>query len=230
MTGNGKIARLPHHIRNELNERIRNGEPGIRIVEWLNAHPEVKQTLHLWSIEQPINEQNLCNWKARRYQEWLRHQEACEYASQIVEQAEELETEADCMELSDRYAVVLSVELACAAKAMLDEITDPKERWQRIKEMNQELERLRRYDDKAARRRQGREDREKEEEQTKKSIEACKPFLPVLMMLLSASMGTAWLHAEKPVQNIMDDIAKTYLETSPPEINGKPGAGPSKSS
>ena len=34
MTRNGKIARLPRDIRNQLNQRIADGEPGVRLVEW----------------------------------------------------------------------------------------------------------------------------------------------------------------------------------------------------
>ena len=41
MTRNGKIARLPRALRDELNRRLDDGEPGNRLVEWLNAQPEV---------------------------------------------------------------------------------------------------------------------------------------------------------------------------------------------
>jgi hypothetical protein len=37
MTRTGKIARLPRELRDELNRRLREGEPGIRLVEWLNS-------------------------------------------------------------------------------------------------------------------------------------------------------------------------------------------------
>ena len=36
MTGVGKIARLPLFIRNQLNERLQNGEEGKELVRWLN--------------------------------------------------------------------------------------------------------------------------------------------------------------------------------------------------
>ena len=36
MTRHGKIARLPLKVR-ELNQRLENGEPGVRLIEWLNG-------------------------------------------------------------------------------------------------------------------------------------------------------------------------------------------------
>ena len=34
---NGKIARLPRQIRDELNERLERSEPGPQLLAWLNA-------------------------------------------------------------------------------------------------------------------------------------------------------------------------------------------------
>ena len=38
MTRNGKIARLPVFIRNQLNERLQNGEESKELVRWLNEN------------------------------------------------------------------------------------------------------------------------------------------------------------------------------------------------
>jgi hypothetical protein len=45
-TGNGKIANLPPEIRDELNYRINDGEPGNDLVDWLNSKPEVIKVIH----------------------------------------------------------------------------------------------------------------------------------------------------------------------------------------
>ena len=45
MTRNGKIARLPRAIRDELNRRLDDGEPGVQLVNWLNGVPEVRDIL-----------------------------------------------------------------------------------------------------------------------------------------------------------------------------------------
>jgi hypothetical protein len=39
---NGKIARLPLAIRQQLNQRLQNGEWGKLLVEWLTSLPEVQ--------------------------------------------------------------------------------------------------------------------------------------------------------------------------------------------
>ena len=45
MTRVGKIARLPRALREQLNHRLQDGELGRRLVDWLNASPEVKAVL-----------------------------------------------------------------------------------------------------------------------------------------------------------------------------------------
>ncbi len=60
---NGKIARLPLAVREELNLRLRDGEEGVDLVVWLNSLPEVRQVLAAKFKGQPIAENNLANWK-----------------------------------------------------------------------------------------------------------------------------------------------------------------------
>jgi hypothetical protein len=59
MTRNGKIARLTRAIRDELNRRLQDGEPGVRLVAWLNGLPETQKILQVDFGGRPINEQNL---------------------------------------------------------------------------------------------------------------------------------------------------------------------------
>jgi hypothetical protein len=145
MTGNGKIARLPRKIRDQLNRRLDDGESGVRLVEWLNALPEVQQVLKSEFGGRPISEQNLSEWKQRGFREWLRHQEACDRMRWMTERAADLDDTADGIEISDRLGSVLAVELADAAQK-LDEIADPQERWHRLREILRELWRLRSED------------------------------------------------------------------------------------
>ena len=70
-TGNGKIANLPSRIREEINWRINDGQPGTEIIEWLNAKPEVMEVLSERFDGHPISEQNLSEWRKRGYQQWL---------------------------------------------------------------------------------------------------------------------------------------------------------------
>jgi hypothetical protein len=45
MTRNGKIARLPRSLRDELNRRLAANEDGATLLDWLNAAPDVKDLL-----------------------------------------------------------------------------------------------------------------------------------------------------------------------------------------
>lgn len=76
MTRNGKIARLPLAVREELNQRLENGEQGVRLVEWLNTSPEVKAVLAQDFEGQPINEVNLTQWKNGGFLDWQARQDA----------------------------------------------------------------------------------------------------------------------------------------------------------
>ena len=54
-TPNGKIGRLPHTIRDQLNRRFQNHEQGKTILPWLNQLPEVKTLLAAEFDSRPIN-------------------------------------------------------------------------------------------------------------------------------------------------------------------------------
>jgi len=86
-TRNGKIARLPPslqgkvlvagkergelEIREQLNARLDDGEPGNRLVEWLNSNPDVMKVMAEQFEGRPITENNLSEWRAGGYEEWL---------------------------------------------------------------------------------------------------------------------------------------------------------------
>jgi len=78
MTRNGKIARLPLAIREELNRRLQDGVTGKAVVAWLNDHADVKALLQREFNERPVTEQNLSEWKQGGYQDWLQQQEVRE--------------------------------------------------------------------------------------------------------------------------------------------------------
>ena len=68
-----KIGRLPFAIRNELNERIRDGVGGTEILAWLNGLPSTRKIIReLKSGE--INAQNLTDWRSSGYRDWLEDQ------------------------------------------------------------------------------------------------------------------------------------------------------------
>ena len=146
ITRSGKIRRLPKCTRDELGHRIEDGEPGKELVKWLNGLSGVQRVLKEQFGGRAITEQNLSEWKQGGHQEWLRHQQACEKLNWMVERADDLENEADGLEISDRLASILAAELASHAEQILKDATDPKERWRLMQEFLRELRHLRHED------------------------------------------------------------------------------------
>jgi hypothetical protein len=71
----GKIARLPADLREQLNQRILNGQKGSEILAWLNELTPVKEILAAHFHGRPIQSQNFSNWRADGYQRWLRQKQ-----------------------------------------------------------------------------------------------------------------------------------------------------------
>jgi hypothetical protein len=75
MARKGKIAGLPREIREELNERLADGQQGPAILPWLNGLPAVRDRLAARSRADSgevaeITDGNLSEWRAGGYQEW----------------------------------------------------------------------------------------------------------------------------------------------------------------
>ena len=172
MARNGKIARLPLFIRNQLNQRLSEGESGVKLVEWLNDEAMLDLQKDAEGHRIPITEQNLSEWRSGGYQDWLRHEEARQFLKDMAEQAGELDTAADGKSICDRFGALLAVDMARLAKKFLQQETDDDKRWERLKEISKELSRLRRDEHRAVwtwikreqwERRREREDYEEEE-------------------------------------------------------------------
>lgn len=84
-----KIGRLPFAIRNELNERIRDGAGGSEILAWLNGLPATRKILReLKSGE--INAQNLTDWRSSGYRDWLEDQTQADRIRRLAEVSQTL--------------------------------------------------------------------------------------------------------------------------------------------
>jgi len=112
MTRKGKIARLPRPVREQLNRRLDDGEQGKALVAWLNGLPEVRDKLKQDFHGNPINEQNLSEWRQGGFQDWLRHQEAREAAQASTEEALELTEDAGPMPLSETFSPTVALLMA----------------------------------------------------------------------------------------------------------------------
>ena len=74
-SSNGKIARLPADLREEVNLRLYNGNQSKDILAWLNELPAVKKILANQFAAFPISVRNLCNWRKIGYWRWLAEQQ-----------------------------------------------------------------------------------------------------------------------------------------------------------
>ena len=77
-----KIGRLPFAVRNELNERIRDGAQGAELLDWLNGLKETRKILREQKSG-PINAQNLTDWRSSGYRDWLDDQDRADIAPLI---------------------------------------------------------------------------------------------------------------------------------------------------
>ena len=170
-TRTGKIARLPRAIRNQLNTCLQDGEPGQRLLEWLNALPEVQAVLAAEFEGRPILAQNLSDWKKGGHREWVLTQEAQELAQSLAEDAVELQA-VGRPPLTDTLAIWLAARFAVATRGVTAQ--DGPERWRLLRELCADVVKLRRGDHSAERLRLEREHlelaREREREITEEEM------------------------------------------------------------
>ena len=155
-TRNGKIARLPYKIREELNCRLQDGEPGTQLVDWLNGRPEVQKILKDQFGGRPLSGQNLSEWKQGGYQDWLRHNKTSALVQRVRDEAGGLKGGSGgvaCQEvdITEDLAVVLAAELGQVTFDLLKETDNPPERWRQLREVLHELGQFRRHNHRATR-------------------------------------------------------------------------------
>ena len=88
-----KIGRLPFAVRNELNERIRDGAQGAEILDWLNGLKETRKILREQKSG-PVNAQNLTDWRSTGYKDWLDDQDRADRIRRLAEVSQTLATAA----------------------------------------------------------------------------------------------------------------------------------------
>ncbi len=141
----GKIARLSQYLREQLNRRIEDGEPGRQLVEWLNSCDEVRDTLAEHFDGRPITEQNLSEWKQGGFKDWQHHQETRALARGFLAEAEELEEEIGDTPLTDRLSETVALALARLLREAMNGETGPAQRMA-ILDIAREFSQLRRQD------------------------------------------------------------------------------------
>ena len=166
----GKIANLPRELRDQLNRRLDDGEPGVRLVEWLNQLPEVQAILARNFEGRKINEQNLTEWKAGGYRDWQARQEMLAQASEMAADAAEL-TRAANGKLTDHLAAILAARYAGVIAGWNGEPTDEfRAKLRPLRELCEDIFKLRRGDHSGARLFMEQERLEQEREKTKEEL------------------------------------------------------------
>jgi hypothetical protein len=145
MTRKGKIARLPHPIREQINRRLQNGEEGKQIAKWLNILSEVKTVLAAEFDGEPINEVSLSNWKLGSYRDWEAQQEALEAVRRFGVDAAELRQAAGG-QLADQLALCLTARIAVALQQPPSAEGVPTDELQRLRQLCGDLVALRKGD------------------------------------------------------------------------------------
>jgi hypothetical protein len=156
MTRNGKIARLPREIREQLNQRLQDGEEGNILLEWLNALSAVQKVLQQSFGGQPVSKQNLSEWRQGGYREWLARQQALEFVRSLESDDAGLQPELSGP-LTGALAQWLAVRYAAAAHALTATEPNPEKEWRRLREFCGDIVELRRGDHSAERLRLERE-------------------------------------------------------------------------
>jgi hypothetical protein len=138
----GKIARLPHTLRDQINRRLQNSEQDKTLLPWLNNLPEVKTILAAEFNSRSINKQNLSDWKKGGFREWLIQQQALEFARNL--DSIESPNSQTAINFNDKLSHWLAVQYAAATCAFASE--NSKNQWNRLREFCADIARLRRGD------------------------------------------------------------------------------------
>ncbi len=146
MSRTGKIARMAKRVRDELNERLREGAGGPEVLEWLNGLPEVQSLLAKQFEGKAVTPQNLSDWRTGGYEDWLETQARGEMVERVQAQAADL---ARTTPVTDGVSGLLAAELARMTVTMLREAPDSQERWERLRGLIKELKELRTADQRA---------------------------------------------------------------------------------
>ena len=143
MPRNGKIARLPKPVRDQLNALLAEGLPGYKLIEWLNRRPEVQEVLTAEFFGEPVSHMNLTRWKQGGYQDWVLQQETRELVGRLTEEGDELLSDAK-EPVSDRVGVWLAARYALLARKLAHD-GDTVD-WKRLHELCTDVVSLRRSD------------------------------------------------------------------------------------
>jgi hypothetical protein len=142
MTRNGKIARLPAALREELNQRLLEGEPGQQLAVWPNGLPRVQAVLQDQFQGIPISVANLSHWKNGGFPAWEAGEKMADNVSSILQGTKAPPAVAKGG-LTDRMALMLAANMAMEMQR-LESVPDGLEKAKMWRELRMSLLALRR--------------------------------------------------------------------------------------
>ena len=125
MSRKGKIARLPSAIREQINQRLLEGQSGSKILPWLNALPEVTAVLDEDFEGLHVSDNNLSEWRRGGYQDWLRRRDRVDHTRELAQWSLQL-AKAGGGNLADGAASILAGRILEVLEK-LDELVEAQE-------------------------------------------------------------------------------------------------------
>ena len=169
---NGKIARFPPAVREELNQRLQKGEQGEALLTWLNGLREVKTVVRKEFAGVAVTKQNLSEWRNGGFVEWG-------WAADRVQDSGEIEAEAEALgrvthgRLADHLATVLAGRYAALVRHWDGTVTDEfRAQLKVLRGMTLDIAQLRRWDHSAGRLRIEQDNHDAQREKTEAEVVA----------------------------------------------------------
>lgn len=82
----GKISRLSHAIREQVNQRLLDNQRGDLLLKWLNSLPEARAILKAHFDGEPIDKRNLHEYRKRAFPKWQIQQAALQFCANYDQQ------------------------------------------------------------------------------------------------------------------------------------------------
>ncbi len=252
-THHSKIGRLPHWVRNALNERLERSEPSSLTLPWINGLEEVQEVIDREFEGAAITKQNLSEWRLEGgYQEWLARLQLFEEACSAMDQGRKMETEETeaGAELIDRVVKVLAMRYASLIAKWDGEMDDKfLAKVKVLNDLNRSVVQLQRSIYRARREKQ--EIKAREAEREKAQLEETKErmtapirdlfALPsmreqfgggkagekIARYVMAVQRGNVEAELDLKPEDVLDSKARRQKPTAPPD---NPGAGPEEAS
>jgi hypothetical protein len=217
MTRTGKIARLPNQIRAELNQRLQDGQDGPRLLDWLNALPEVQETLEESFDGAPITKQNLSEWRAGGFPAWQIRQELIDHACTLYDADQELNDDVDASLLAGKMAAFLATRYAALLNTWDGEPDEKFEQKLRLlRGLNRDIALLQKTLSQSNRQEREQEDARNEQDRRENELDKDRMLAPLLAKMEANTMAPVYGEGEQG-KMIAELLTRMKYNLGPPK-------------